>query len=89
MIVVLRLWKTVMSPMILMKGKQARVPTTIIADLQYYRQDFLVRSYNELICRIPLVKTLAEQDDIDALQALYKNVCISLPLFITSTHPIL
>jgi hypothetical protein len=41
------------------------------------RQEALMRSYRELIKRIPLVKTLVEQGEIESLEALYKNVCTS------------
>jgi hypothetical protein len=34
-----------------------------------------MRSYKELIKRIPLIKVLAEQGEGDALETLYKNVC--------------
>ena len=46
----------------------------MIADLRRDRRDALMRSYKELTKRIPLVKTLAEQGDVDVLEALYKNV---------------
>jgi hypothetical protein len=46
-----------------------------IADAAFNRQDALMRSYKELVKRIPLVQTLVEQGEVDALEALYKNVC--------------
>ena len=51
----------------------------MIADLRHNRRDALMRSYKELTKRIPLVKTLAEQGDVDVLEALYKNVCACIP----------
>jgi hypothetical protein len=38
-----------------------------------------MRSYKELTKRIPLVRTLAEQGDVDVLEVLYKNVCACIP----------
>ena len=34
----------------------------------------MARSYNELVKRMPVVKTLTEQGDTDALENLYRNV---------------
>jgi len=42
-----------------------------------------MRSYKELTKRIPLVRTLAEQRDVDVLKVLYKNVCACIPMFYT------
>jgi len=39
-------------------------------------RDALMRSYKELTKRIPLVRTLAEQGDVDVLEVLYKNLRI-------------
>lgn len=33
------------------------------------------RSYEELAKRVPTLKHLAEDEDAEALEALYKNVC--------------
>jgi len=33
-----------------------------------------MKSYEELVKRIPLVKTLVEEGEAEALEALYKNV---------------
>jgi hypothetical protein len=35
------------------------------------------RGYSELIKQVPLVKSLVEQGDVDALSALYRNVHFS------------
>ncbi|KIM77418.1 hypothetical protein PILCRDRAFT_12056 [Piloderma croceum F 1598] len=37
-------------------------------------QNAMIRSYEELVARIPLVKTLVEQGEVDSLEALYKNL---------------
>jgi hypothetical protein len=34
----------------------------------------MIRSYRELIKRVPLLKDLSEQGDAESLEALYKNV---------------
>jgi hypothetical protein len=49
----------------------------LLADVLANRQEALMRSYRELIKRIPLVKTLIERGEIESLEALYKNVCTS------------
>jgi len=41
-----------------------------------YRSEAMLRSYDELIKRVPLVKYLVEDGDVEALEALYKNVRI-------------
>ena len=41
---------------------------------RYTRQNAMMHSYEELVTRIPLVKTLVEQGGVDSLEALYKNV---------------
>jgi hypothetical protein len=36
----------------------------------------MLQSYIELIKRVPLLKTLGDSGDVDALETLYKNVSI-------------
>ena len=43
------------------------------------------QGYSELIKRVPLVKSLVEQGDVDALSALYRNVhcsAIIIPVYL-------
>jgi hypothetical protein len=42
-----------------------------------YREDAMLRSYGELIKRIPLVKSLVEDGTAETLEALYKNVSVN------------
>jgi hypothetical protein len=39
-----------------------------------YSEKNMIRSYEELIKYVPLIKDLMEQDDAEALNVLYKNV---------------
>ncbi len=52
------------------------VPYYLFASLliYIYRQDAMLRSYSTLITRIPLIKILVENGDMEALETLYKNV---------------
>ncbi len=52
------------------------VPYYLFASLLIciYRQDAILRSYSTLITRIPLIKILVENGDVEALETLYKNV---------------
>lgn len=38
----------------------------------------LIRSYEELVKRVPLLKDLSEQGDAESLEVLYKNVSFYL-----------
>jgi hypothetical protein len=41
------------------------------------RDDRMLRSYNELITRVPLIKILTESGDAESLDSLYRNVSVS------------
>jgi len=47
-----------------------------------HRENSMIRSYNELIKCIPLLKDLSEQGDTESLEALYKNVSSHLATFV-------
>lgn len=52
----------------------------LTSPLCIYRQEAMLRSYHELVMRIPLVKNLVEVGDAEALEALYRNVsCVRTP----------
>ena len=41
-----------------------------------YREDVMLRSYGELIKRMPLIKSLVEDGSAETLEVLYKNVSV-------------
>jgi hypothetical protein len=51
-------------------------------DVFDHRENCMIRSYDELIKCVPLLKDLSEQGDAESLEALYKNVSSHLATFV-------
>jgi hypothetical protein len=43
-----------------------------------HSEKIMIRSYEELVKRVPLLKDLSEQGDAESLEVLYKNVSVRL-----------